>query len=113
MAVQSPDLPVIRQIVDNDYAAFFHSLMAERREFRYPPFSRLVCVYLKHRSGSLVDTASHEMGSRLRQWFGARVLGPDRPAVAKVKSLAIRKLLLKIESGLDLPTVRKYLTLAQ
>ena len=113
LQTKSPDLPVIRQIVDNDYAAFFHSLMAERREFRYPPFSRLVCVYLKHRSGSLVDTASHEMGSRLRQWFGARVLGPDRPAVAKVKSLAIRKLLLKIESGLDLPTVRKYLTLAQ
>ena len=99
--------------MDNDYAAFFRSLMAERRQFRYPPFTRLVYVYLKHRSESLVDTASHEMGSRLRQWFGARVLGPDRPAVAKVKSLAIRKLLLKIEPGLDLPTVRKYLALAQ
>ena len=113
LQTKSPDLPVIRQIVDNDYAAFFRSLMVERREYRYPPFTRLVCVYLKHRSESLVDTASHEMGSRLRQWFGARVLGPDRPAVAKVKSLAIRKLLLKIEPGLDLPAVRKYLTLAQ
>ena len=108
-----PDLPVIHQVVDNDYAAFFRSLMAERREYRYPPFTRLVYVYLKHRSEGLVDTASHEMGSRLRQWFGARVLGPDRPTVAKVKSLAIRKLLLKIEPGLDLPTVRKYLALAQ
>ena len=113
LQTKSPDLPVIRQIVDNDYTTFFRSLMAERREFRYPPFTRLVCVYLKHRSDSLVDTASHEMGSRLRQWFGARVLGPDRPAVSKVKSLAIRKLLLKIEPGLDLPTVRKYLALAQ
>ncbi len=113
LQTKSPDLPVIRQIVDNDYTTFFRSLMAERREFRYPPFTRLVCIYLKHRSDSLVDTASHEMGSRLRQWFGARVLGPDRPAVSKVKSLAIRKLLLKIEPGLDLPTVRKYLALAQ
>jgi len=49
----------------------------------------------------------------LRQWFGTRVLGPDRPAVAKVKSLSIRKLLVKIEAGLDLPTVRRYLALAQ
>ena len=113
LQTKCPDLPVIHQVVDNDYAAFFRSLMAERREYRYPPFTRLVYVYLKHRSESLVDTASHEMGSRLRQWFGARVLGPDRPAVAKVKSLAIRKLLLKIEPGLDLPTVRKYLALAQ
>ena len=113
LQTKSPDLPIIHQVVDNDYAAFFRSLMAERRQFRYPPFTRLVYVYLKHRNESLVDTASHEMGSRLRQWFGARVLGPDRPAVAKVKSLAIRKLLLKIEPGLDLPTVRKYLALAQ
>jgi primosomal protein N' (replication factor Y) len=113
LQTKSPDIPVIHQVVDNDYAAFFRSLLAERREYRYPPFTRLVYVYLKHRSDSLVDTASHEMGSRLRQWFGVRVLGPDRPAVAKVKSLAIRKLLLKIEPGLDLPTVRKYLVLAQ
>ena len=113
LQTKSPDIPVIHQVVDNDYAAFFRSLLAERREYHYPPFTRLVYVYLKHRSDSLVDTASHEMGSRLRQWFGARVLGPDRPAVAKVKSLAIRKLLLKIEPGLDLPTVRKYLALAQ
>ena len=113
LQTKSPDLPVIRQIVDNDFSAFFRSIMAERRQFRYPPFTRLVYVYLKHRSDSLVDTAGLELGSRLRQWFGARVLGPDRPAVAKVKSLAIRKLLLKIEPGLDLPTVRKYLTLAQ
>ena len=113
LQTKSPDIPVIHQVVDNDYAAFFRNLLAERREYRYPPFTRLVYVYLKHRCDSLVDTASHEMGSRLRQWFGTRVLGPDRPAVAKVKSLAIRKLLLKIEPGLDLPTVRKYLALAQ
>ena len=113
LQTKSPDLPVIRQIVDNDYAAFFRSVMAERRQFRYPPYCRLIYIYLKHRNDSTVDTASHEIGSRLRQWFGNRVLGPDRPAVAKVKSLSIRKLLLKIEPGLDLPTVRKYLTLAQ
>ena len=113
LQTKSPDIPVIHQVVDNDYAAFFRSLLAERREYNYPPFTRLVYVYLKHRSDRLVDTASHEMGSRLRQWFGTRVLGPDRPAVAKVKSLAIRKLLLKIEPGLDLPTVRKYLALAR
>ena len=113
LQTKSPDLPVIRQIVDNDYNAFFRSIMAERRQFRYPPFTRLVYVYLKHRSDSLVDTAGLEFGSRLRQWFGTRVLGPDRPAVAKVKSLSIRKILLKVEPGLDLPSVRKYLTLAQ
>ena len=53
------------------------------------------------------------MGSRLRQWFSARVLGPDKPAIAKVKSLSIRKLVLKLEPGIGMADVRKYLALAQ
>ena len=113
LQTKSPDLPVIRQIVDNDYAAFFRSVLAERREFRYPPYCRLVYVFLKHRSDGLVATASQEMGSRLRQWFGTRVLGPDRPSVAKVKSLSIRKLMVKFEPGLNMSEVRRYLALAR
>ena len=113
LQTKSPDLSVIRQIVDNDYAAFFRSVLAERREFRYPPYCRLVYVFLKHRSDSLVATASQEMGSRLRQWFGSRVLGPDRPSVAKVKSLSIRQLMVKIEPGLNMSEVRRYLALAR
>ena len=52
------------------------------------------------------------MGSRLRQWFGTRVLGPDKPAVAKVKTLNIRKIVLKLENGIDMKRVREYLRLA-
>ena len=113
LQTKSPDLPVIQQIVDNDYAAFFRSVLDERRQFRYPPYCRLVYVFLKHRSDSLVATASQEMGSRLRQWFGTRVLGPDRPSVAKVKSLSIRKLMVKFEPGLNMSEVRRYLALAR
>ncbi len=113
LQTKSPDLPLIRQVVQNDYMGFYRSLIAERQQFHYPPYYRLVYVYLKHRSDSLVETAGIEMASRLRQWFGARVLGPDKPAVAKVKSLAIRKLVLKLEMGLKMSEVRQYLALAQ
>ena len=113
LQTKSPDLPVIQQIVDNDYAAFFRSVLDERRQFRYPPYCRLAYVFLKHRSDDLVATASQEMGSRLRQWFGTRVLGPDRPSVAKVKSLSIRQLMVKLEPGLNMSEVRRYLALAR
>ena len=113
LQTKSPDLPLIRQVVQNDYMGFYRSLIAERQQFHYPPYYRLVYVYLKHRSDTLVETAGIEMASRLRQWFGARVLGPDKPAVAKVKSLAIRKLVLKLEMGLKMSEVRQYLALAQ
>ena len=113
LQTKSPDLPLIHQVVQNDYAGFYRSLIAERQQFHYPPYFRLVYVYLKHRHEKLVETAGIEMASRLRQWFGARVLGPDKPAVAKVKSLAIRKLVLKFEQGLNMTDARKYLALAQ
>ena len=113
LQTKSPDLPVIDYIVRNDYPALYKFVMAERLQFHYPPCYRLVYVFLKHRHDALVESASIEIGSRLRQWFGARVLGPDKPLVAKVKSLSIRKLVLKIELGLNMSEVRKYLILAQ
>lgn len=113
LQTKSPELSVIHQVVANDYEAFFRSVLTERCQFRYPPFCRLVYVFMKHRSDSVADCAGHNMGHLLRQWFGARVLGPDRPAVAKVKSLAIRKLVLKLEPGLNMGDVRKYLALAR
>jgi primosomal protein N' (replication factor Y) len=53
------------------------------------------------------------MGRVLRQWFGQRILGPDKPAVARVKTLAIRKIVIKLENGIDLQRVREYLRKAQ
>ena len=113
LQTKSPDLPLIDQIVRNDYQAFYKSVIAERQQFHYPPYYRLIYVYLKHRYDNVVDTAALEIGSLLRQWFGSRVLGPDKPAVAKVKSLSIRKLVLKLEPSLNMSDVRKYLALAQ
>ncbi len=113
LQTKSPDIPLIQHVVQNNYTAFYKSLIAERQQFHYPPYYRLVYVYLKHRQASLAESASIEMASRLRQWFGTRVLGPDKPGVAKVKSLSIQMLVLKFELNLQMAEVRKYLTLAQ
>ena len=113
LQTKSKDVPVIQQVVRNDYLALYRDLIAERQAFHYPPYYHLVYVYLRHRSDEVVNTASIEMGSRLRQWFSGRVLGPDKPSVAKVKSQNIRKLVLKLENGIDMKKVREYLLLAQ
>lgn len=109
LQTKTPDLPVIQYVVHNDYPTFFKELLDERCEFHYPPFYHLVYVYLKHRDENIVNTAGLELGSRLRDIFGARVLGPDKPAVARVKTLSIRKIVLKLENGIDYPRVRQYL----
>ena len=113
LQTKNKDLSVIQQVVRNDYTSLYKDMIAERQAFRYPPYYRLVYVFLKHSHDEVVNTAGVEMGSRLRQWFGGRVLGPDKPAVAKVKSQNIRKLVLKLENGIDMKRVREYLLLAQ
>ena len=109
LQTKSPDLPVIRQVVQNDYRSFYSDLLAERRDFRYPPFYHLIYVYLKHREENTVNSAGLELGSRLREIFAGRVLGPDKPVVARVKTLSIRKIVLKLENGIDHARVRQYL----
>ena len=113
LQTKSPQLPVIQQVVRNDYPAFYSAMIAERQQFRYPPYYRIVYVFLKHRQDALVEAASIEMGRRLRHLFPGRVLGPDKPGIAKVKSLSIRKMILKFELSLNMAEVRKYLALAQ
>ena len=113
LQTKSPNIPLIQQVVHNDYTGFYRTLIAERQQFNYPPYYRLIYVYLKHRSDAVVETAGIEMASRLRQWFSARVIGPDKPSISKVKSLSIRKVILKLELGINMPEVRKYLALAQ
>lgn len=113
LQTKNKELPLIDYVVRNDYDALYKSLITERQMFHYPPYYRLIYVYLKHKNDSTVNTAAIELGNRLRQWFGGRVLGPDKPAVAKVKSLCIRKLVVKLENNLDPTEVRKYLSLAR
>lgn len=113
LQTKSPTLPVISQVVHNDYTGFYQDLLEERRAFHYPPFYHLVYVFLKHKHEQVCHLASMELGQTLRSWFGDRVLGPDKPAVAKVKTMNIRKIVIKLENGINQAKVREYLRYAQ
>lgn len=113
LQTKNPGLPVIRQVVDNDYKGFYADLIEERRMFHYPPFFHLIYVYLRHRDEKTVDTAAYELAGRLKQHFAGRVLGPDKPSVARVKQLCIRKIMIKLENGIDLRRVRACLRQVQ
>jgi primosomal protein N' (replication factor Y) len=109
------DYPVIRQVVDNDYASMYEEQMEERQTFRYPPFYRLIYIYLKHRDNNTVEQAAQQLGTLLRQVFGERILGPDKPAIARLQLLYIRKIALKVERTASTREVHKRLieTVAQ
>ena len=109
LQTKKPELPVIQQVVNNSYTAFYKSQLEERTAFHYPPFFHLIYIYIKHRNNDIVESASMELGSRIREIFGNRVLGPDKPTVARVKTLHIRKIMLKLENGIDYKLAKQYL----
>lgn len=113
LQTKNKELPIIRQVVENDYQGFYEALLEERRLFSYPPFHRLVYVFLRHRHDEVVESAGIEMGSRLRRGLGDRILGPDKPSIARVKNLHIRKIVIKLENGIDQKAVRLYLRTVQ
>ena len=95
------DAPVIPQIVKNDYEAFYNQQLSERMLFHYPPFYRLVYIYMKHRDVHVLEEFSDIIAKRMREIFYNRILGPDLPPVARIKQLYIRKIVLKVENGLS------------
>lgn len=113
LQTKNQELPIIQQVVHNDYQNFYRNVLEERKDFHYPPFYRLIYVYLKHREENVVESAGYELGSRLREVLGNRVLGPDKPAVARVKTLNIRKIVLKLENGIDMTRAKQVLRQVQ
>ena len=64
LQTKQKEVSVIDQVVRNDYTSLYKELIAERQAFRYPPYYRLIYVFLRHRQEGTVDTAAIEMGSR-------------------------------------------------
>lgn len=100
---RSADSPILSCVVNNDYESMYSLQIAERKLFVYPPFCRLIYVYLKHRDPARVEQCAQFMAENLRRIFGDKVLGPDRPPIARVNSLSLRKIIVKLKNN-DSPT---------
>lgn len=101
-----PSHPIISYVINNDYNSFYNSQIEERRLFRYPPFYRLISIVLKSRDAQVVDRASVQFASAMKDSFGDRVLGPTKPPVSRVQSLYIRQIMLKVEMQASPQNVR-------
>lgn len=105
----APENPVIKFVVDHDYKGFYRSELEERRRFNYPPFTRIINIYIKHRDDNSLTEMSVRFSNMLRQVFGKRVLGPEPPTVARVQQLYIRQIVLKMETTASMSKVKQIL----
>jgi primosomal protein N' (replication factor Y) len=109
LQTKSIDHDIIRQVITNDYEQMVSGQLAERQQFHYPPYYRLVYVYLKNKQEALLDVMAKAIAGKLQAIFGNRVLGPDAPPVARIQTLFIRKIVVKIEYNASMNRVRELL----
>ena len=106
------DPPLTKQVVTNDFFGMYAEQMQERQYFRYPPFYRVINIYLKQRDDRTVEAAAAYFAGLLRPHFPTDLLGPERPLVARVQLQYIRKFVLKVAPNLLPASVRTTLRAA-
>ena len=104
-----PDHDVIKFVQSHDYEGFYEHELADRRQFNYPPFTKVINIYLKHREDATLGELAVRYSGLLRQVFGQRVLGPMAPFVSRVQNLYIRQITLKMETAASMTKVKKIL----
>ena len=104
-----PEHPIFGYLTANDYLGFYDYELAQRRQYFYPPFSRIIYVYLKHRDKATIQRVATAYTDRLRMIFGNRVYGPERPAIERINNWYIRKIMLKVEVDASMKHVKTLL----
>lgn len=104
-----PEHPIIKYVVAHDYKGYYKNELEERKRYNYPPFCRIINIYIKHRDDSSLTEISVRFSNMLRQVFGKRVLGPEAPLVARIQQLFIRQIVLKVETTASMSKVKEIL----
>ncbi len=102
-----PEHAIIKQVIENDYKAMFNDQIEERKFFNYPPFYRVINIVLKHRDKTELDRIAGEAAKALRSKFGKRLLGPEYPAINRIKQLYMKQMWLKLEREISVTNAKQ------
>lgn len=104
---------LLRQVVSHDYVQMAETQLMDRQKYGYPPFTRLIMIYMKGRYEDRLEKLATQYADSLRRTFGQRVLGPESPGIARIKNMYIRQILLKVEREASTTEIRRLLNQIQ
>lgn len=109
----NPASPLLHQVVTHDYESMAKTQLQDRKLHGYPPFTRLIVIYMKGRYEDKLQQLAYEYAGKLRHVFGERIIGPDTPPVARVRNMFIYRIMLKMERAASPKMTRQYLLAVQ
>lgn len=104
-----PDDKVLDHIKKHDYRGYYENEIKERRQYAYPPFTKVINIYLRSKDAMMAERAAVRYALKLREIFGTRVLGPEKPFVSRVALWYIQGIMLKVEATASMKKVKKIL----
>ncbi|MBL4753365.1 MAG: primosomal protein N' [Flavobacteriales bacterium] len=104
-----PNHHVVQNVLKTDFALQFKQELEHRKQFDYPPFTRLISVTMKHKERQTLDGAASLFVNALRGRLGKRVLGPEYPSVSRVRNLYQKVALIKVEVKASIQNVKDIL----
>jgi primosomal protein N' (replication factor Y) len=102
-----PGHRIIRQVVEYDYKGMFDAELESRKNFHYPPFSRLIQISVKHKLESTAKNAATDLFQLLQSDFGQHIIGPEQPYVTRVRNMYIYNMLIKVYGSMSLVKVKQ------
>lgn len=105
----NPYHQILQQVSTNDYEGMYTDQINERRLFKYPPLHRILKITFKHRDYGKVEDASAWFAKSLRLAFKDDVLGPEFPAVSRIRNQYLKNVVLKIKKDQPLGKTKEYI----
>ena len=98
---------IIQQVLQNDYLAMYNEQLYEREIYKYPPYFKIIKITLKHKDYEKLKDASIWLFKVFEQNLQIPVLGPEEPAISRIRNEYIRTIMIKIPQNLSLIGTKK------
>jgi len=91
-----PMHPVLLFVKQHDFKLMFEEELKKRKEFFYPPYSRIIQISFKHKIKEVVERASQLYTDALKNKYEPYLVGPAEPVVGRVRNQYLMELLIKL-----------------
>jgi primosomal protein N' (replication factor Y) len=91
-----PTHPVLQLVKEHDYKKLYAEEIEKRKQFFYPPFSRLIHVGFKHKIKEVVERAALFFADGLKAKYGQYLVGPAEPVINRIRNQHLMELLVKL-----------------
>ena len=92
----NPYHKILQQVTTGDYETMYSEQVYEREQYHYPPHNRIIRITMKHKAYHTLNEAADWFSRSLRQQFGKWVLGPEYPAIPRIRNQYLKHILVKI-----------------